>query len=358
MDQACYIVAIALLWVAVNVAYRLHLYKARSKPHNVELRYWLLLIVKRPYSARVSTKYGRNYTLICCIALYAIASIISFYTLVFTMYSGIFMRVRGTVVLIPGLNVTGADLAFFLLAVGIAVSLHEYLHARVALKAGIPVKAFGFVLALIFPAAFVEIDEERFRGASKAAKVGTLAAGVSANLALMGLSMLILSSIASPVGLLIVSIEEGSLAWASGLKQYDIVYSINNTQATLSALRDYLSVNRTVVLELEVYRPGVGYLNIPIVKDATVDRLGVYISQAPSKSVVNFVHPAVFLTLFRAMYWSYVVNYSLLFLNALPLFITDGGRIFSEVLGSKLGKVINTLVLIVLVISLLATLRI
>ncbi|MEM4481384.1 MAG: M50 family metallopeptidase [Desulfurococcaceae archaeon] len=356
MEPRLYVATLASLWLVINIVYKLYLQRAKFRNLSVDLKYWFLLIIKRQSSPAPSSKYRGPYIALS-ILLYAVASALAFYTLIYTLYSGLFMQVRGTVVLVPGLNITGEDLVFFLLAVGIAVSLHEYFHAKLALKANIPIKSYGFALALIFPAAFVEIDESSFERAAKVAKVGILAAGVSINLVLFGLSALLLNSIASPAGLTVVEVEEGGLAWASGIKQYDIIYSINNTEATLTSLREYLSINRTVTLELEVYRPGVGFLSITLVKVATVNRLGVYISLAPPRQLASLVHPAGFITLFKLTYWNYVVNYSLVFLNALPLFITDGGRVFREVLGDKLSKAVNTLVLIVLAVSLLVSLR-
>ena len=345
------LLALLLLWIALNALWRLRVL-SRLIP-GAELRYGVLLVAKKP--GKATPKKTTSIRLLGLVGglLYLLALALSLYALLATAAKSIHTGERGVVVLIPGLNVVGEDLLYFLVAVFIAVSLHEYLHAKIALKAGVPVKSWGIMLALIIPAAFIEVDEEVFEKASKAAKVAILSMGIAANLALALLSAQIAQFIVQPGGFVITSIENGSLADRYGLKPHDVVYYINGTSATIDALRTFLNNTEPAVLVLQIYRPGEGLKEVVVYKGRNETRLGVtLIPLAPNERVVWLIGTLWFIHVFKALMWIYVVNFGLILINALPLFITDGGRIVDILLGPKASKAVNAIALALLLLVL------
>ncbi|MEM0246495.1 MAG: M50 family metallopeptidase [Desulfurococcaceae archaeon] len=368
MDVPTFVVIIGLVWLILNLVYRVFTRFFKTRTASLSLKYGVLLIVKKRYEGR-PLPAGRRAPIYICIALYAVSLSLALFTLIGMIHAGIFAGTRSAVILIPGLNISGEDLLYFLLAAAIGIVLHEYLHARTSLSSGIPVKSFGVALLLIMPAAFVEIDEETFKQARKKLRVTVLAAGVAANLVVVLLSMVVLGLITTNSGFMITDVRENGLAYRSGLRPYDVVYKVNGTDATfnvLGTLIEYLNSNESLVFVLEVFRPGLGYMNLTLIKEPPDNKLGVtlYCNQlsktciAPSKNIVSLVNAVAFLTLHRIFSWIYVVNYSLLILNSLPLFITDGGRIFKELLGERLGNAVNTGILLILLIAFLVSVRI
>jgi len=349
------VLSIVVFWVVVNLVYLL-LKRMRSKETSVQLYYSIVLVVKRGY--RGSPRGGGRLLAWVVVAIYACILVYSTYILILLVYAGLFMGAKSTVILVPGLNVTGLDLVYFILAVAIGVSLHEYLHAKIALKTGISVKSYGFLLALILPVAFVEVDEEAFTKARKVVKVAVLSAGVVVNLIIALVSTGIIMLLVSPTGFMIDDVQFGTPASRAGLQRGDIVYEINGSAATLDVLRSYMSRNESLTLKLSVYRPGVGFIEVLASKEPSERLLGVLVAPAPSKNLVGLLNPLVFISIVKAITWIYIVNYSLAFINTLPLFITDGGRIVREVAGRRIGDIVNYATLVALIVALLFTARI
>ncbi|MEM4717220.1 MAG: site-2 protease family protein [Desulfurococcaceae archaeon] len=355
MNTWMFILGLVFVWVLMNI---IHRFTSRGpKGLTVNLRYGVFLVVKKLHESKPGRGLAKIYSYML-IALFAIAFTWSIYTMALSIYSGLIGGVRGVVVLLPGYNIVGEDLLYFILVVFISVSLHELLHAKIALKSGIPVKSYGFVLALLLPAAFVEIDEEAFSKALRKAKIAILAAGVVINLLLAMTTMLIIPLLTSSTGFTLIEVEEGGLAYENGIRAYDVVYRINNAEANISYLRELLSIKETITIEFEIYRSGVGFISLNLVKPGDIDKLGVRIGPAPSKVILGVLPIPLFTSLLKTITWLFIVNFSLMFINTLPLFITDGGRIIREVLGSKLSNIVNYLFLSLLILMLITNAKI
>ncbi|MEM1638501.1 MAG: M50 family metallopeptidase [Desulfurococcaceae archaeon] len=357
MQMLIYALSLLIAWLIINVAVGLLRKKISKSGFNIEVKYGILLMAKKQYTGSPSIKEHVVYVYAMS-AGYVIALVLTINLLATIIYTSLIRNVRSVVVLLPGLNVTGEDLIYFILAVAVGAFVHELFHAKTSLKTCIPVKSYGFILALILPVAFVEIDEEAFAKAKKKIKVAVLSAGLVANILLFFIAMAIMQFTVSPTGFTIVGVEENSLAEKSGFLINDVVYKINGSDATLEDLRNYLSMNKTTVLVFETYRPKVGFINITVLKQPFENKLGVLLAPAPSVSLVKILHPGVFIQLFKIIYWFYIVNFSLVFFNTLPLFITDGGRIAKEILGERIGNVVNYVGLSLLLLMLMLSARI
>ncbi|MGB9816990.1 MAG: M50 family metallopeptidase [Desulfurococcaceae archaeon] len=355
MEILVYVLSLLSLWLTINLLVMFLRNRFESSELNVEVKYGVLLLVRRRYRGVPSTKENTAYVYIM-IGAYIIALVLSINVLVLTIYTSLIVNTRSLVVLLPGLNVTGEDLVYLIFALAIGAFIHEFLHAKISLKTSIPVKTYGLILALILPIAFVEIDEEVFVKAKRRVKVAVLSAGVAANLILALIATTMVQLTVSPTGFTVVGVEGNSLAEKSGFLVNDVVYRINGSDATLENLRNYLSVNESTILVFELYRPGAGFMNITVLKQPYENKLGVFLAPAPSRSIIALMDPGFFIQLFKLMYWFYIVNFSLVFFNTLPLFITDGGRIVKEILGEKIGDIVNYvgLLLVILMIALSA----
>lgn len=347
-----------MTWSIINIIYRFSKKRIGSE---LQVKYFFLLVYKREYRGKLASSPRRALAYLI-MALYIVTLAWSIYTTIATIYSGLIRGQREVVVLLPGLNITGLDLVYFLLSVFIGVSLHEYLHAKIALRSSVPVKSYGFLLALIVPAAFVEIDEEVFKRVGKTTKIAILSAGVVGNLVLVLLVLAFLvfarPLMISHYGFTVLEVEQNSLAQEYGLRQYDVVLMLNNKYATLEYLRELLSINETIVIEMEVYRDGAGFIRLAIVKPHNITRLGIVVDQAPSRSTLGVIPVWLIVAIMRQVQWLYIVNFSLMYINSIPLFITDGGRIVIDLLGERKGVIVNTMFLALVATMLILNARV
>lgn len=357
MQILMYVVSLLIAWLAINISASLLKRRFNKSGFNIEVKYGVFLVVKKQYTKPPSLREHVAYIYVMS-AGYAVALVLTINLLATTIYTSLIRNVRSVVVLLPGLNVTGEDLIYFVLAVAIGAFVHELFHARTSLKTSIPVKSYGAILAFILPIAFVEIDEDVFARAKRRVKVAVLTAGVVANLLLVFIASVLMQLTVSPVGFTIIGVEENSLAEKSGFSVNDVVYKINGSDATLENLRSCLSLNESTSIVFETYRPRVGFINITVFKQPFEGKLGVLLAPAPSMSLVGVLHPGVFIHLFKMIYWFYIVNFSLVFFNTLPLFITDGGRVAKEILGEKIGNLVNYMGLSLLLLMLTISARI
>ncbi|MGC8567140.1 MAG: site-2 protease family protein [Caldisphaera sp.] len=248
----------------------------------------------------------------------------------------------GFVPLIPGVTIGLDQLTYFLLAIGIAVIVHELSHAIVARAEGIPIKDAGFFLLAFIPAAFVEPDENKIKSSSLRSRFKVYSAGVSVNL-ILGLIFLAIFLLITPKlfnGISIINVVSNSPASLAGIKPGMTVLSVNNTKfLSLQSFMTYLqgvgaeSASTSVKLIFNVNYNGI-VQNISIYKPIGVDHLGISVQQSFRLSWL--------ISLISALY---LINIGLALVNAAPLAIplpggniqSDGGYIFVEAL-SKIGK--------------------
>ncbi|MDT7901240.1 MAG: site-2 protease family protein [Acidianus sp.] len=256
--------------------------------------------------------------------------------------------------IIPGVTISLSCLPYILLALGISVTLHELSHAVSATSNKINVKSGGFILLGIFPGAFVEPADEEFMTSSLPAKIKILAAGIAVNLILAGiffpLAMFLPGYFSQ--GLVIEGVIPHSSAYNASIQAGDIILSVNGIRTnTINSLTTALhqSTNYTIVLKA----PN----GSTIVKHAesTKHFLGVYVTYYFPPSVRPVLLPfLLFVT------WMFIINFSLALFNAAPLIITDGGKIFTELLkkissqnGEKMSMAIQAFLLMSLVYAIM-----
>ena len=347
-----FMVVLTSAWTLLNILYRVILHRYES----ISLKYGVLLIVKKKSIVKPSSFIRKAGFL--WVGLYVLALFLAVYTTILAVYTRITQRTASVVILVPGISVTGEDLVFMIIAICIAAFIHEYMHAKVAVSNNIKIKGFGVILALLAPLAFVELDENSFQNTPRSSRVKVLSAGVAGNIILYLIATLAFLGLTQNTGILVTSVYSGSLAEEYGIKPYDVIMAINGTEITsIDVLRNYMSIQENTTLEFTIWRFNTGYENITVFKPSNTTMLGVRISVTPRLDLVKILTPRTALYLVIFTIWLYIVNFSLALINSLPLYITDGGRIASIILGERGGKIANILGLTLLVL-LLASSRI
>lgn len=347
-----FILVLTSFWVVLNVLYILLREKFVSK--GFKLYYGLLLVYKKEGSSFKSIPvFGKlSYLLI---ALFAATLMYFYLTLVLNIISRL-SGIGGFIkLLVPGVHVRGINLVYFIVSLIIAAIVHELSHAFTARTHNVKIKSIGFAVLPVLALAFVEVDDESFSKLSRKSKSSILSAGPVSNL-LLGLLALIISSILiDPYGLVIVETVKGGFAEEIGIKPYDTILAINNQPINISILRSYMSTNEEINLTFSILRGG-EVLVINAVKPGNISQLGVYMVSKPRDTMVKLMGLKTSLETLSFINWFHIVNVSLAFINALPLFISDGGRIVYEVLrNKKLATVINISTLILLLTSILSS---
>lgn len=339
---------ILALWLVLNALFKLS--KKHTGSNSVELKYGFILIVRRKSALSASRVFKRlSYVFT---ALFAISLGLFLYFSVNTVVSRMISDAPGAVLLIPGINIRGLDVLYFVIAVSIAAITHEYFHAKTAVSNDVGVKSFGFMVAFILPLAFVEVSEERFNPSPLRVKVGILAAGVAVNF-IIGLSFLAIIPLLSTPALYVLGVEQGGLAESLGISSGDILLTVNGTRLTsFESLRSILSSSDEGLLVLEVLKPNGEVVAKHFYKNNTPVKLGVNLTETrvPVEGLAKPLGYALSTGLLKMFSWIYLVNFNLALINAAPIFITDGGRIVYEVLGDKLGLLINSMCTVILVL--------
>lgn len=340
--------AILALWLVLNALLRFS--KKLTGSSSVELKYGVILILRKKSAletSRVFKKLSYVFT-----GLFALSLGLFLYFSVNTVVSRVVSNAPGAVLLIPGVNIKGLDILYFIIAVSIAAITHEYFHAKTAVSNGVEVKSFGFMIAFILPLAFVEVSEERFNPSPLKAKTSILAAGVAVNF-IIGLAFLAIILLSSTPALYVLGVEQGGLAESLGISSGDILLTINGTRlAGFESLRSILSSSSEGVLVLEVLKPNGEVVVKQFYKNSTPVKLGVNLTETrvPAEGLARLLGYSSSTGLLKAFSWIYLVNFNLALINAAPIFITDGGRIVYEVLGNKLGLIVNSMCTVILVL--------
>lgn len=344
-----YLVLIAITWLIINTIYLFK--KEYFIKKNLKIHYGIILTYKKSNVFK-SKELFLEKILYTNIVLFTIVLILFYYGMINSILvkTG-YLKGSPAQILIPGVNITGIDLVFFIITVAIAATVHELMHAYTATSRGVRVKSIGFALILILPVAFTEVDEEDFKKTSSRNRVLVLSAGPASNYLLALLATLLLILLTTPSGLAIIEIQTNSLAQKYGLKPGDIILKINNTDASTETLTKYMSIENNTDLKLLIISNN-ELREIIIHKPWNITKLGVRIINKPSNTLINILGQYNSALLVLSLIWLYVVNLGLAIINAAPIFISDGGRVFYELFRNKnIGHLVNAISLLILVLG-------
>ncbi len=285
--------------------------------------------------------------------------------------------------IIPGITVSLSILPTLIIVIGLAVLVHEGMHAVVGLIEGAKIKSFGIALILIILAPFVEIDENDFTKLKLRSKLRVLSAGVSGNIVLALISLILLACLVPllfnvHLGLYVAKVVENTPAAQINLPNSSVIVAINGTKLDEGMnILDYLFNSRFLfdrlskfkskgeVLVLTLMDPQYPYntYNFTVIRENITQPIGVILYPYAVLEPKSFIARLLGYKLQSFLIWSFALNLGLAAINATPLFITDGGKALDEFLkskygkqGLKLSKVTQTFFVMVVLINILTSL--
>ena len=229
---------------------------------------------------------------------------------------------------IPGVTIGINQLPYILLAIGISVTLHELSHAISATSNNVKVRSGGILFLIFFPGAFVEPEENEFNSSSSSVKLKIISVGIAINL-ILAVLFYPLAIYLPPMlsqGLQIVDELPHYPAYNASIPVNSVILKVNGNKVTTpNQLKEYLQNFSSPILTVKFPNGSIGSIKVNITDPQHL--LGVFlIYYFPSwaYAVLDFIE------------WMFTINFSLALFNGAPLIITDGGKIFNEIL-KKLG---------------------
>jgi len=255
---------------------------------------------------------------------------------------------------IPGLTISLDMLIPLTLSIGVAMVVHEVMHALVALLEKVEIESWGIGLFIVFPVAYVKLSENSFNEAPRKSKASILSAGILGNTIIALLTLGLISLLSAQVSLapVIIDLDKSNPelpALQANISTPSIILEVNGSKVkSLSEFTSFLSklINQSVVLVLKTQRcvkegyriVETGAIETYVLRKPAGSRLGVYLTELVTPDTPAYVIEALLYT-----NWIFIVNLSLAIINAAPIFVSDGGRIITEVL-SKHSKKLNYVV--------------
>jgi membrane-associated protease RseP (regulator of RpoE activity) len=257
--------------------------------------------------------------------------------------------------IIPGLTIGLNQVPELLLAIGISVTLHELAHAISATSNKTKVKGGGFLLLIFFPGAFVEPDEDEFNKSKTISKLKIISAGIAVNLILAAI-FFPLAYFLPPLlsqGVQIVGEAKNYPAYNASIPVNSVILSVNGHRITQPQQLGYYLKDSTTLSNTITFLFPNGSIVTKIINVTKDHLLGVY--------VTYYFPPALYFIL-DFFTWMFTVNFSLALINGAPLIITDGGKVFTELmkkvgLNDKQSYVLQTIILILFIGAILLSIN-
>jgi membrane-associated protease RseP (regulator of RpoE activity) len=292
--------------------------------------------------------------------------------------------------LIPGFN-PYLPVTYGLAALIITIIIHEAGHGIVARVYNIRVDSTGIVLFLGIPiGAFVNIEREELNRATLKQKSAVLTAGPLNNMILAGACLIALYFVVSTLvplppdidtpkfGVLVVSVNGGSLAQSIGIESESVIQYVAGQQITSAetlsqSLRTNLgntiditwtnkageSIMRQVTLPgaaeagrgilgvsitplssepqevLDTYKKQFGQNPLAILLPPTFQEGLVPFSDLMAPKYTSSVFGDSFASVANMLFWLWFVNFNVGIFNALPIGPLDGGQLYGALIENK-----------------------
>ncbi|MBL7206739.1 MAG: site-2 protease family protein [Candidatus Aenigmarchaeota archaeon] len=234
----------------------------------------------------------------------------------------------------------------WIISVAILMIVHEGFHGIMAAREGIKIKNLGFVLFLFIPGAFVEPDEAQLRRQPAWKQLRVYAAGSLANFitafiaAIIGI--LLVSSFYAPSGVAYSGLIEGYPAEYANITGPIIQinsYEIADTDDLANALTE-IGINKTITVTTLNKTERLTY-TMETAEHPENKAMGFIGISGPSTfmSIVSgFEDYAGLIGFFRTLLvFIGLINFGVGAFNLLPLWITDGARMW-EIIFRKVSK--------------------
>lgn len=251
-------------------------------------------------------------------------------------------REAGPVVpILPGITISFQWFPYVLIAIGLAITIHEAAHGILAFSENIPVKSSGLILAPITFGGFVEPDEEVFNKSPLIPKLRVLAVGSLTNMAVGLLTLLLLLGLFVPFsGVLVTAVPENSPAYAAGVRPWEVILSINGHSIRgVEELRLFMvAIRPGATLSVETSRGVRSITTAASPVNRTQAILGVQGLFTYSLMRVGEVNPWLSHNLYMTLYWVSLLMTNVAVFNMLPLFPFDGEAYVYQLLKARVKK--------------------
>ncbi|MBW3011589.1 site-2 protease family protein [Candidatus Woesearchaeota archaeon] len=348
--------AIFVLFIAVFLYFK----RMRIQIQKIAYPFFYLILYRTKLGLKLINKWGSKYSeffrffgliaiglgfFYMAVAVYNIGA--SYYLLIKYLFKPVFP------LLVPGVNIPGEGIVSFpawIIAIFVIATVHEFAHGVVAIANKVNIKntGFGFLsfIVPIFPAFFVEPDEEKMRKESDVVQYSILSAGSISNLLVYLVLILVITFAMNPVRAMYsepvgVSMESINDNYPAGklLEGRVTVSGVNNistlTSSDFTKSLSGLKPGDEVVFHLA---NGTSYTLVAAADPDNGEKgyLGVFGFKDEVKWENNAFGAAFdwLLSLFRLVA---LLNMIVALVNLMPLFITDGSRMI-QVLFERLFK--------------------
>ena len=341
---------IALTWFLVYILGRM--LKLEEKYNWTITPLFILIRTKwfNNFLKKIAKKYARFWRLMGNISIFVgfISMFLAIGLLLFTLID--FFLPNPTVssegpaigLIIPGVTISFKTFLYLIIPLILSVFPHEFAHGVVSHADGVELKSTGLAFFAIFFGAFVEPDEEDIMNSSAKTKMRTFASGMFPNV-ILGLITIPLFIFASniiapfylpPDGILIMEVVEESPAAIAGLERGFVIFDINSTHISTSAVfSEYMmktQPNQTLQMNTSDGNYNAKLDASPA--NESIGYLGIYTIQyqEPKFGSVGKFFPYHFN---QQLMWLLVVSFGSVLFNALPIpFLLDGDKLLSAFL--------------------------
>jgi membrane-associated protease RseP (regulator of RpoE activity) len=252
-------------------------------------------------------------------------------------------QAAGMIVLLPGVTVSLETLPYIIAALALVLLTHEFAHALASITDGIPLKSSGLFFALVFPGAFVELDEEKLEKSTLPTKLRVFASGSSANIAAWLLVSLLLTNFSTSIslayqessGILVSGIVDGGNA-RSELRRWDVIYAIDGHPIDdVDELSRFMSGLRSgTIVSVKTDRGIVNVETRPHPQNSSRALLGIYPFKY-YKPALGLLPKELPYHLYWTEYWSSALLLWIAIFNMLPMYPLDGGKIVDSLVSSR-----------------------
>lgn len=248
---------------------------------------------------------------------------------------------------------------YWIIALAILAIVHEFAHGVIAQRFKVKIKSSGFaflgILAPILPAAFVEPDQKEMSKKPKWQQISILGAGSASNFLFGFFFLLLWVFLALPLvenTQQISQINFNSVMNQSQLNNYNIssgsIISFNNLNNPEEILSEFSNVSSNSSYQISIQSADqIKTFQVQPFFDETINRslIGITNLELEFTPKKNFSWlGSIPLKVERLLFWLWVLNIGIGFMNLLPLWITDGGQIIRLLFRYKLNEK-NSLIL-------------
>ena len=346
------------LWVAIYVFSRAFHLERRGMEVNP---LYLMVKTKRLNnfllrSAEKHPRFWRRYSNLGVVVA-PIETGIAFYFLFGNLYRFLFIPQTATPVVpfLPGVTISLTWFPYVLIAIGLAITVHELAHGIIASREKVPVASAGIIIAPITGGGFVEPNEEEFKKAKLLPRLRIIAVGSLTNV-LVGLITLVIGiAIFSPLsGVLIAEVVPGGPAQAAGIRDWDVIYTMQGITVTnpsdLRAVLRQAPVGSVVTVQTQRGLFQVTTTANP--QNASLAFLGVQNTQRYMPLRIGEFSSQFTYHLALTLEWVTNIMVNIGIFNMLPLFPLDGEAFVYNILKSKLKRTLKPVRIAISAVSL------